>query len=121
MKAIYKENDTYMYYGEMRSTDRDKFCGKGYYIHKSNGLFHEGWYENSMFNGYGRHVKDHAVYDGFYKDDKYDHGQMTVYESREDIFEVKYTYLGEYTGGAKRQGMGLYLHPRGDMYYGFHE
>jgi hypothetical protein len=74
MKAVFRETDAYMYYGEMRTTEPEKFCGKGMYIHKSNGLFHEGWYENAMFNGYGRHVKDHAIFEGIYKNDRYERG-----------------------------------------------
>jgi hypothetical protein len=75
-----------------------------------------------MFNGYGRHVKDYSIYEGLYKDDRYDRGQMVVYESKDSgVFELKYIYLGEYKGGTKREGYGLFMEKRGDMYYGHHE
>ncbi|TNV80965.1 hypothetical protein FGO68_gene5280 [Halteria grandinella] len=121
MRAEFKDTDVYMYYGEMSTANPNKFCGKGIYIHKSNGLFHEGWYDNAMFNGYGRHVKDHSIYEGLYKDDNYDRGQMVVYTPNKfDILELKYMYLGEYQG-TKREGYGVFIEKRGDMYYGYHE
>jgi hypothetical protein len=45
---------------------------------------------------------------------------MTVYESHDNLYELKYMYLGEYAGGTKREGMGLYCDRHGDMYYGHH-
>jgi hypothetical protein len=80
-----------------------------------------------MFNGYGRHVKEHAIFEGMYIDDKYLRGQMTVFEAPvgEDLengfYAVKYIYLGEYKRINKRDGVGLYVDKRGDMYYGYHD